>query len=1254
MKRLRSAQHFDDGRPQERFSPMPSSRVKKESGEHISQKHPLMRARAVSGGASGGVPSCSSNYEVTTGKEDESDEYTVSRHSLKNLEKADMDNALDGSNGGLTMYERVKSRPRNAKPLFHAGLDNSNYISSRGDLESRGDGKRRCMRRMVIMDDDDDENSRETDELAGRKNEMQNETDVNNEGDEEEEDVSSRRYALRQRRAQSVPKAVEYNEQNNSGERPVRSCRISAMQNGTSMYANDGQYSTNNRRVLMPSSGNGNRKSHSSRRGSHRHNRRRRIGIGTSDSDTSSTSYSEDEQRDRAMASGKQDSRQEARFERRKLKSLEKGRKNFMPVNMTENDISRSNIGTREKLRKLGSSCADIDPMEVDTNISFGDIGGLAKHIQSLKEIVMFPMLYPEIFQQFDATPPKGVLFYGAPGTGKTLVARALANECSKGDKKVAFFMRKGADCLSKWVGESERQLRLLFDQAHTMRPSIIFFDEIDGLAPVRSSKQDQIHSSIVSTLLALMDGLDNRGEIIVIGATNRLDSIDPALRRPGRFDREMRFDLPDKTARELILKIHTKKWKECVPDDETLTWLAERTGGYCGADLRALCTEAVLIAVRERFPHIYLSSDRLAIDPTAVKINRQHFKDSLKQIVPASRRDFVVASQQMNEMTHCFVADVIKSIFASRIPRGYIQKASVENLYESDLQRVVMALKTPSTVPTGKFYYILVANLTVARLVLYGNGSIGQTTHFLPVIVNHFDHLPIFSLSAENIFAAASPDEKVAETIRSALGTASQGTAVLILLPDFDVLQATLPIHLWTLLVSSLAKFTGNIPALVLGTLQRNYHLCDNDIKQVFRFQHALEIVPPTEKQRREYFSLIFEKAKEKPVEFNAADYPEPPKARKEIPIRKVTLEEYKEIKGKYDQMQRQLRIFLRDLLGRLTRDRRFNAFTMPVDKDDAADYYDIITHPLCLSEMMVKIDQCLYSTLEEFLADIRLIKDNALEYNPDRNMEEKMIRHNAKALMDMADALIYMEYENSFTDRLQEQKRLLDEAVASLPGHNDAVQLPSNSSSVEPGNNGNLAMPRNNADAAMDQNQEQNTSVTVNRRGRKRGKSKSSGATKRRADQAHLSIVKKYNKLQKNSSIRGQRTSGEEDDEVSNSSPKNSPPVIEETQEGQDSLPVPDAFQPDSMQLAPEFLNDEDEPHVEENQQQERVVEIDEFKLKTVLNQAVRRTQTWPIPDIEAMGSQVTQLIDEYRQQWDRRSLPPELESIVDEFER
>lgn len=123
-------------------------------------------------------------------------------------------------------------------------------------------------------------------------------------------------------------------------------------------------------------------------------------------------------------------------------------------------------------------------------------------------------MMYPDVFERFHITPPKGVLFHGPPGTGKTLIARALANECSQANRKVAFFMRKGADCLSKWVGESERQLRLLFEQAQQMKPSIIFFDEIDGLAPVRSTKQDQIHASIVSTLLALMDGLSDRGEV--------------------------------------------------------------------------------------------------------------------------------------------------------------------------------------------------------------------------------------------------------------------------------------------------------------------------------------------------------------------------------------------------------------------------------------------------------------------------------------------------------------------------------------------------------------------------------------------------------------------------------------------------------------------------------------------------------------------------------------------------------------------
>ena len=183
---------------------------------------------------------------------------------------------------------------------------------------------------------------------------------------------------------------------------------------------------------------------------------------------------------------------------------------------------------------KINSSLADVDPMDIDRTVTFESIGGNAQQIQALRECVILPLRYPKLFHQLGIQPPRGLLFHGPPGTGKTLLARALANECSQAGRKVAFFMRKGADCLSKWVGESERQLRLLFDQAYRMRPSIIFFDELDGLA--RSRQQDQIHASIVSTLLGLIDGLDDRGNVsayfsmswLIVGNLSR-DILEPA-----------------------------------------------------------------------------------------------------------------------------------------------------------------------------------------------------------------------------------------------------------------------------------------------------------------------------------------------------------------------------------------------------------------------------------------------------------------------------------------------------------------------------------------------------------------------------------------------------------------------------------------------------------------------------------------------------------------------------------------------------
>ncbi|KAK9268500.1 hypothetical protein L1049_000252 [Liquidambar formosana] len=158
-------------------------------------------------------------------------------------------------------------------------------------------------------------------------------------------------------------------------------------------------------------------------------------------------------------------------------------------------------------------------------------VAGLQDVIRCMKEVVILPLLYPEFFTNLGLTPPRGVLLHGYPGTGKTLVVRALIGSCARGDKRIAYFARKGADCLGKYVGDAERQLRLLFQVAERSQPSIIFFDEIDGLAPRRTRQQDQTHSSVVSTLLALLDGLKSRGSVVVIGATNRPEAVDPSIK---------------------------------------------------------------------------------------------------------------------------------------------------------------------------------------------------------------------------------------------------------------------------------------------------------------------------------------------------------------------------------------------------------------------------------------------------------------------------------------------------------------------------------------------------------------------------------------------------------------------------------------------------------------------------------------------------------------------------------------------------
>lgn len=271
-----------------------------------------------------------------------------------------------------------------------------------------------------------------------------------------------------------------------------------------------------------------------------------------------------------------------------------------------------------------------IAPVKIDgeqDGLEF--VAGLDDCIAKLKEMITYPLQFPEFYQKIRISPPRGVLFHGPPGTGKTLVARKLVEYCKSLNRPVSFYVRNGGDLLSKYIGEAEKSIRLLFEEARKSAPSIIFFDEIDAIAPARSAKNDQSHISVVATLLAEMDGLVDRGQIVVIGATNRVQSVDPALRRPGRFDREFYFPMPGKEARCAILKSHTKTWK--LPEDVCST-VAEITSGFSGSDIRGLCLEAATKA----FNRSVAAGDG-ATDELSVTIF--DFLDALREITPSERR---------------------------------------------------------------------------------------------------------------------------------------------------------------------------------------------------------------------------------------------------------------------------------------------------------------------------------------------------------------------------------------------------------------------------------------------------------------------------------------------------------------------------------------------------------------------------------------------------------------------------------------
>jgi transitional endoplasmic reticulum ATPase len=270
-------------------------------------------------------------------------------------------------------------------------------------------------------------------------------------------------------------------------------------------------------------------------------------------------------------------------------------------------------------------------------SITYEDIGGVRNEVARIREMIELPLRHPELFKRLGVEAPKGVLLHGPPGTGKTLLAKAVANETNAN-----FYTIGGPEIMSKFYGESEERLRNVFEQAEKNAPSIIFIDEIDSIAPKREEVTGEVEKRIVSQLLSAMDGMSSRGKVVVIGATNRINAIDPALRRPGRFDREIEIGVPDRNGRLEILQIHTRGMP--VANDVNLEKLADISHGFVGADLQALSKEAAMRALRRILPEIDLSSESIPGDTLKkIIVTMQDFTDVIKEMEPSAMREVFV-----------------------------------------------------------------------------------------------------------------------------------------------------------------------------------------------------------------------------------------------------------------------------------------------------------------------------------------------------------------------------------------------------------------------------------------------------------------------------------------------------------------------------------------------------------------------------------------------------------------------------------
>lgn len=487
---------------------------------------------------------------------------------------------------------------------------------------------------------------------------------------------------------------------------------------------------------------------------------------------------------------------------------------------------------TNQTKFKLGSMTKAID--NSIPRVTYDDLGGLRNEVQKIREMVELPMRHPELFEKLGVEAPNGVLLYGPPGTGKTLLAKAVAGETNS-----HFISISGPEIIGKFYGESEERLREIFKQAEENAPSIIFIDEIDSIAPKREEVTGEVEKRIVSQLLTLLDGMKSRGKVVVIAATNRPDSLDPAIRRPGRLDREIEIGIPDDTGRKEILDIHTRGMP--LEEKVNLDQIARVTHGFVGADLEILAKEAAMRSLRRILPDIDLEGEKIPAEVLQkIVITDRDFKDALKEVRPSALREVLV---QVPNVT-------------------WEDVGGLESLKEELREAIEWPLKHREAFEQ--------ADVKAPKgILLHGPPGTGKT--LIAKAVAHTTESNFISIKGPELLSKWVGESE--KGVREIFRKARQASPCIIFLDELDALapgrsSGSSDSHVTERVVSQLLTEIDGLEelhdVLVIGATNR-VDLIDNALLRPGRFDRILEVPLPDEKGRENIFKIH---TKKKPLE--------------------------------------------------------------------------------------------------------------------------------------------------------------------------------------------------------------------------------------------------------------------------------------------------------------------------------------------------------------------------------------------------